>query len=238
MLPRPFLTALGAAAVLGASGSADAQAPSRPAPREPADPVTLDLTGGLGGIYRAGDAQLLEVTERAGLTFGAGVLVAPSRYVAVGLAYEHADLGHERSGVGPFGSIEVERDLNSLWASLRVYLLPPGDLRLFLGLQAGLAWQSADATGALPFDAYATRSFACETSAPAGFAFGFGAGIEARLAGQLFLIGDLGFHAYRLTGDTLASESGLACAPGAGTVNAFALRAGLAYRWDISRLTR
>lgn len=232
MPPTTLLVAAISAVVIALPGVAAAQA------RRPA-PVTLDAAGSLGGLVRVSDSQRLDVTERAGLSFGAGLAVSPAPMFAIGLAYEHADLGQEQSGQGPLGSITVERDLNSLWASIRVFLVPHGDVRPFLGIAAGLAWQSADASGTATFgpDPSSIEPFRCEGRAGASVAFGVAAGVEARLAGQLFLTGDLAFQGYGLSSDPL--DDGLTlCAPGAGTVNAFALRAGLAYRWDITRVMR
>ncbi len=202
--------------------------------------MTIDLGAGLGGVVRLGDPQYGEVTERAGLTFGAGLLLAPMRAFAVGLAYEHVDLGRETSGVAESGSFSLTRDLNAIWASLRLYPFA-GDVRPFLGLGAGLVWQSADASGTYASAPFAQTPFTCEGAGEADFGFSLAAGLEAPLTERLFLTGDVSFRAYRLTSDPLEGEEQgytFLCAPGAGSVNAFALRAGVAYRFDVSRYVR
>jgi hypothetical protein len=192
--------------------------------------VELDLGAGLGVHHRFGDGPAFPVTARTGLALGAIAELWPSPRWAITLGYEHADLGSERSGVGPGGNVHVERDLNTIWAGLRVAVLDLGPVGLSLALAPGLVWQSADATGTFvgaPGDPFVRTPFACGGSDSADLALRAGVGARIKLGDGLLLTADASLRGYRLTSEPLDE-----CVNGAGTQTAFALVAGFAYRFD------
>lgn len=238
-LRRAWIAAGAALFVLGLSPRASAQAPTgtrtSAGAQAPEAPVTVDLGLQLGLLHRFGDAPSFEITERTGLTLGGSVNVTPSRHFTLGIAYEHADLGHERSALGPYGSFDVERDLSALWATARVHVLSMEPVRIALALGPGLVWQSADASGTLPtgVDPFAQEPFSCEGSDSMDLALSAGAGVELRISGALYFTADASLRWYRLTDRALD-----ACVPGAGTIAGLGARAGFAYRLDVTDLVR
>lgn len=208
------------------------------APPEKNWPITLDLGAFVGASVRLGSAPSLRITDRSGLLAGAGLVLAPSRLFSVGLAYEHLDLGAERLGQSEIGSASVERDAHALFADLRVYPYRGGALSVFAGVGVGLAWQGADASRV---EEALTQSGAsvgvdivqCSVREGASVALRGGAGVEVPFGAGLVFVSDVSFENARLSGELLDG-----CVSGAGTTALFALRVGLAYRLDMSRLFR
>jgi hypothetical protein len=205
-------------------------------PQAEREPVYLAVGAHLGGAYRADDPPAFEPVARGGLTLGASVLAWIQSWIAVGLAYEHTDLGRERSGVGAFGLLQVERDLSTLWATLRVAPVSSDAMALYLVLGPGLSWQSADATGLVytgPFGS-APVGITCEGSDSFDLALRGGAGIEGRIGTPgLVVFAEVSGDAHRLSSDPMGT-----CVPGAGSAMLIGARAGAAYRFDVTRLVR
>jgi hypothetical protein len=155
--------------------------------------------------------------------------VAPEPGFSLGLLFEHARFGRERSAVTGAGAAEVTRDLNALWAALRLSLARGELAGLGLSFGPGLAWQRLDATGVTGLLGRPT-TFACSGSAGAGL--GLRAGLDGWLAlgGGLALVGGAGTQGLLLSSDILDS-----CAPGAGSALLLGVQAGLAYRFDVRR---
>jgi hypothetical protein len=189
-------------------------------------PELLDIGLTLGMGSRLDDAPLYEVTGRQGLLFGLGLDLFFSRRVSVGLGYEHLDLGAEDSGLTPTGSVALTRDLNSLWANLRLYAVRGETVGAFIRLGLGSVWQSADLTGSVWSQIRPDHqlSLNCEGCDSANMALRADLGIDVALSGGLRLLGALGLDSYRL-GDELLDD----CVPGAGSAAVFGLRTGFAY---------
>src|SRR5207248_1231690 len=95
----------------------------------PPEPIAIDLGVHLGFAYRVGDAPAFPIDERAGASFGASAYVSPRRMYAIGLSFEHIGLGHEHAA-GDLADVSLVRNLNVLWAGVRVHLLRTETVRL------------------------------------------------------------------------------------------------------------
>jgi hypothetical protein len=193
-------------------------------------PYALDVHARIGGAVRLDDPPLYDLDERGGLLVGAGVNLALSRRIAIGLAYEHLDLGAEKSGILDGGVVAVSRDLHDLWLDLALYPLRFDPIGVYVAIAAGLSVQGADMTGSLwsPTTPGTNVSFRCSSSGDPGFAFGAAIGADAVVAGGLRMFVDASLASHRLSDDVLDG-----CAPGAGTAAVLGLRTGLGYAWDL-----
>jgi hypothetical protein len=203
---------------------------------ESAAPITIDFGAQLGPSVRLGGAPSLTITDRSGLLVGGFVALAPSRLFSIDLAYEHLDLGAERLGDHGVGSASVTRDAHALWTDLRVFPWRARALELFAGIGIGLAWQGAEASSVVDVRASAEASprvqiSPCSASAPANLALRGNIGVAVPIGGGFMFVSDASFENARLSGELLDG-----CISGAGTTSVLALRAGLAYRLDVSRL--
>ena len=203
-----------------------------------AAPITIDFGANLGPSVRLGGAPSLTITDRSGLLLGGFVALAPSRLFSIDLAYEHLDLGAERLGDHGVGSASVTRDAHALWTDLRVFPLRTTALELFAGIGIGLAWQGAEASSVIDVRTSAEASprvqlSQCTASAAANLALRGNVGVAVPLGDGLLFVSDASFENARLSGELLDT-----CISGAGTTSVLALRAGFAYRLDLSRLFR
>jgi hypothetical protein len=197
------------------------------------DPVTLDVGVRLGGAVRLGGSPSFPIESRTGSLFGIGVSIAPSPRYAVALAYEHAGLGAEH-GQGDLGVVDVDRSLDSLWASVRLTLFRLDRVALAVALGPGLVWQRVDADViALDPAAFQPTTFRCAEGGGPGLGLRAGLGAEIHLGGGFFFGLDAVIDELRLSGDPLGT-----CAPGAGSTGVFGVRGGLAYRLDVSGVVR
>ena len=189
-------------------------------------PYRLDLGVDLGTSRRLDDPPYYQVTQRQGLIFGLGLDLFVSRRVSVGLGYEHLDLDSEDSGILPGGTVALNRDLNSLWATMRLYPLQTETVGGFLRVGLGAAWQSFELVGAAwsPTNAGQQVGFRCDGSDSLDFGFRGDLGVDVTIAGATRFLGSAGLDYYRLSDSVLSN-----CAPGAGTSIVLGLRAGLAY---------
>lgn len=225
-----------AALPLAEEAAAQTPAPPPAAPRGPAppppDPMSVDAAVHLGLAFRLSSSPAFDVVDRARASVGAGAAFAPTRRFAFGLTYERAPLGREQSAADEAGAIVLSRALHSLWLPLRVYVAHGEAGGAYLRLAAGLTWQTADATGTVYTGPFASqpRTFACSASESANFALSGGLGGDVAIAGGLSFRTELTFDHHRLSSDVLDG-----CVPGAGTTAILALRAGLAYRFDVPR---
>ena len=227
----PRLAAVAIAACLASPGVAWAQPPppKREAKVEP--PPAIELGAGLGWLHRFGNGAHFPVTERNGPLFSLEAAFLPTPRWSVGLVYERADLGREETGVGDLGSIRVARELDIAWVQAKVMLLTEDVVRIGLAIGAGLVWQSLEASGEAPArtlsDPYGRVPFSCSGADSADLAIGAALGASARITPALRGTFDLGPRMLRLGSEPLDG-----CVPGAGTVIAFTVRAGLTYRFE------
>ena len=205
---------------------------SPPAPDEAQSGAMLDaieLAPVLGFGGRLDTPPLLHQQAPMGLLFGLGADVYFSSAVAVGLRYEHYDLGREGGDIGSSGTIDVDRDLNSLWLGVRAYPFELDWFGAFVALGLAASWQSVNATGALwhPISPGRNGAFSCEGSDSIAPALRAGLGVHAALADSLRLWLSASFDSYRLSDGSLDG-----CAPGAGGASVLALQTGLGYRFS------
>lgn len=225
-----------ALAVALTSRSAGAQAPSPPAPwvpPPPPDPVTVDFGLRMGVAARLGAPQNFDLTRGTGYTVGLGVAVAPTRRFAVGIGYEHVDLGAE-SAAGDLGSVDLTRATDALWATLRLTAFRTERVGLAVSLGPGLVWQSVSAD-VIVLDGPGSRPFAlsCSEGGSPGLGLRAAVGADVLLGSGFWLSADMVFDNLRLTSDVLGD-----CVQGAGSVSVLGGRVGLAYRFDASRWVR
>lgn len=193
----------------------------------------IDLGLHLGGVYRAGDAPAFPITDRAGVSFGASAFVAPSRRFSFGLAFEHAGLGGEKAE-GELGKLTITRDLDVLWAGLRVFMINTQVVRVGLLIGPGLAWQGVRADGLLtPGIGVLPSVYSCAGGASANLALRAGLGAQIALGNGFSFLADASFDNVRLTSDVIGD-----CAPGAGTVSLIGARVGFGYQLDVTSYVR
>lgn len=227
-----YFAAIFASFALATSTAAAADPPSMPA-AAPAAPVLIDLGLHLGGVYRAGDAPAFPITERAGVSFGASAFLTPNRRFSFGLSFEHAGLGGEKAE-GDFGSLTVTRDLNLLWAGLRVFMINTETVRFGALIGVGLAWQGVRADGLLtPGIGALPSAYSCSASASANVALRAGLGAQIALGNGFSFLADAALDNVRLAGDPIDD-----CAPGAGTVSLIGARVGFGYQLDVTSYVR
>ena len=225
-----FLAFFASVGLASASAAAEAPAPARTtAP----PPVQIDIGLHLGGVHRTGDAPAFPITGRAGVSFGVSAYVSPSPRYAFGLAFEHAGLGSERAE-GDFGSVDLTRDLNLLWAGLRVSLLHTERVSLGLLIGPGLSWQGVSANGLLtPGIGALPSGYACAAGDTVNLGLRAGLGARIALGSGVSFLADASVDNVRLASDVLDG-----CAPGAGTVTLIGARVGFGYQFDVTSYVR
>ena len=220
------------ATLLATTGAGAADAPPART-TTPADPVRIDLGLHLGGVYRAGDAPAFPITDRGGVSFGVSAFVAPSRRFSFGLAFEHAGLGGEKAE-GDLGSLTITRDLNLLWAGLRVHLISTDAVRIGILIGPGLAWQGVDASGLItPGIGALPSTYACSGGDSANLALRAGLGARFMLGSGFSFLVDASLDNVRLASEVIGD-----CAPGAGTVSLIGARVGFGYELDVTSFVR
>jgi hypothetical protein len=222
-------TALALLLVAAKSASADPLVPHDPPP----DPITLDVGGRVGVALRIGDSPSFPIATRNGGMLGVGASIAPTRRFAIGVAYEHAGMGTE-SGAGTYGTASVTRSLDTLWATLRLALYFDDRASFGVLLGPGLAWQTAHLDGAVIQASRPPAPLTCtETAYGPDIGVRVGLGTEIKLGRRWAIALDLVFDELHLSSDPLGT-----CIPGAGSTSIFGARAGLSYRFDVSRALR
>jgi hypothetical protein len=234
-----LLLGLGLAAPRAAAYEPPPPLPAYLAPPPPAaaapppDPLTVEIMPRAGFVYRFSGASTLPLTERYGGVVGLGAAIAPWTRAAIALRWEHALVGSEHNK-GDVADVSVSRSLDTIWASLRLYLVRTPRLALLAELGPGLAIQHASASVLVyPTDFTRSHSYNCSESGGPGLGLRAGLGFEARLAGPLWITAEGVLDNVHLSTDPLGD-----CAPGAGTLSLVGLRLGLTYRRDVSRWLR
>ncbi|MCC6522509.1 MAG: hypothetical protein IT373_07595 [Polyangiaceae bacterium] len=199
-----------------------------PGRAEPGLSLALGLEAGLGA--RLGDPLFVAKTG-VGLLLGARFEVLAVPEVAIGIAYEHRDLGSETTGMLASGTADIDHSAHVLSAVVRAYPARIPEVGGFLELGLGAAWQRVDARGVTwaPGMPGGGRSFVCKGGDTAGFALRAALGADVALGAGVRWLSAAGLDVARLGDDVLDS-----CAPGAGTTTGFALRTGFAYLFDVS----
>jgi hypothetical protein len=215
-----------------ATATAAAEAPA-PARTTAPQPVLIDLGLHLGGVHRTGDAPAFPITGRAGVSFGVSAYVSPSSRYSFGLAFEHAGLGSERAE-GDFGSVDITRDLNVLWAGLRLHLFHTETVSLGLLIGPGLVWQGVGANGLLtPGIGALPLAYSCSAGDTVNLALRAGLGARIALGSGVSFLADASVDNVRLASDVVGD-----CAPGAGTVTLLGARVGFGYQFDVAPYVR
>ncbi len=212
------------------SSAVDAVSPNNPTTtKEPAKTAFVPFVLA-GGSVRIDDAPTFNITQRVGGNFGLGFLYHFQPF-ALGLSYEHSTLGREDSGVGPYGFVQIDRALDTVYASLKVHMSGISWGTPYFGIAAGGTWQDANMKGVYLIDRGASGSttFGCTGNDSITVALRVGGGIQFPLTSNVSFLTDVAFDAYRLSSDVIQL-----CAPGAGATSAFLFRAGLAYRFDMT----
>ena len=190
--------------------------------------VDVSLHMGLGA--RVDEPPLFRSVAPWGLVFGGGLDVFLSERFALGLGYEHIDLGREESDVVAIGAASVSRDLNSLWLRLRLDPVRIDDTAFYTRIGVAAAWQSAELSAVIWPVTQPSSSVpvACEGGASMGLGFGAGVGVDFDLDAGLHSAIDLGAESYLLSDDVLSD-----CVPGAGSATFVGLRIVLAYGFPV-----
>ncbi|EYF02137.1 hypothetical protein [Chondromyces apiculatus] len=191
------------------------------------EPITLEFDGRVGMAVRADDPPDLAPVDRVGLDLEAAAYLAPTPSFSLGLAFQHLGLGRERSATSDLGTFEVSRDMNALWAALRLDFGAGGRAGMGIEIGPGLAWQSVDLVGVTDL-ARGSTNFSCSGNDRPGL--GLRAGLSGWVtAGSRFaLTAGAGAEVLSLSSDVID-----ACATGAGSTVMLGLRFGVAYRLDV-----
>lgn len=183
-----------------------------------------------GGAVRLDDAPIFNLTERVGGNFGIGFLYQ-IKAVSLGLSYEYAGIGHEDSGVGPYGFVQINRTIDSVLASVKVNFSGLKWATPYVGVSVGGSWQDATMKGVVLPDGGLTGGipFTCKSSDTASLALRLGTGLAVHVSPNVSFLTDIAFDNYQLSSDVIPP-----CAPGAGATSMFMFRVGLAYRFDMT----
>jgi OmpA-OmpF porin, OOP family len=231
-LRRLLPSGLGLAAVLGASPALAQPAPqaappaaaSGSTPQVQGEPLrfTLDLHGGL--LYRVG-AVTPSDTGRGGGLIGLDVLLGPSKFWALGLGYDHAFIGGDRTDSGSGSFVDTSRTLDELWALGRYYPWQNDEVALYVQLGVGPTFQSVSVSGQTTTNPanFQVVSTACSARSSVGLGLRGGAGVDVALSSLIIFYGEVGVDHFRLGSDELGS-----CGPGIGPSTFLATRFGFA----------
>ncbi len=206
---------------------------------EPPPPeTTLGLEGLLGVTGRVGSISSgYDASSRAGLQYGLGALYAPNRQFAFGLGYRYSRLGSEEfDPVVDDASGKIHRRLHNVAALLRAYPLRSDTIGLWAGLNVGLTWQTASASGTFETGNIATpaQAYAVDVGPDPGLAFGAALGMDMDLSNELGMLTSVHFTNHRLTSDPLEGDDGGPTIPGVGSVSQVDFRLAFQYRFDMS----
>ena len=192
----------------------------------PETTLAPEVRAGIKG--RFGSSSGIDGAELAGLSYGLGAWLSPTRLYSLGLAWERGGLGSEHTGPSD-NSLRVERSSDTLWLGGRAYPLRSDHLGLFVALRLGATWQHLDASGTRAGDGFGPGAvFSCSASDGPGFALGGGVGLTLDIDRQLAFVTEVEGSAHRLTSEVLDG-----CALGAGSVTAVGAHLGFAYRFDL-----
>ncbi|MCC6903497.1 MAG: hypothetical protein IT377_31300 [Polyangiaceae bacterium] len=210
-------------------GAMDASPDDERTQPPPETTLALELDVGVTGRLGGSSDYDLRRDQSSGMVFGPSVWFAPARLWSVGLAYEHATLGVDRSEAAA-NTVDVKRSLDAVWVRGRAYPWRTDDVGLYVGLGLGASWQTARGTGTQANGDFVqpSRPFSCSATDGPGFALGGGLGLDVDMTRSLAFVVGVDAAAHRQSGDTIEG-----CAPGSGSITAVGARLGFAYRFDL-----
>ena len=200
-------------------------------------PEYLGVEAGLGGSARLGEpSDGGRPSSAGGLAYHAGIHYGWSRRSSLGLSFDSASLGtSDRQG----SSVQLASDtrrLNVLALEARVHAVRWDHGRLFLGLLAGLGWETAHQIAAVDGatgTASAVRATRCSGRSDPSMALGVTGGVDLELGRDVALVGRGQLVAARLPDEPVeASENCII--PSGGSANMFSATLGLQLRFDFS----
>lgn len=212
---------------------AQAEAPAR----RPYAHEYLGIEGLVGGSTALSEpADGGRVSSPGGLAYHAGLHFALSRRHSVGLSFDSSALAtSERQGT----SVQVASDTRRLWlAGLegRVFPVRWSGGRLFLGIFAGLAWESARQISAIDATSGAGTAIVastCSGRGDASFGLGLTGGFDYELGSNVSLLGRALLAGARLPDEPV--EAGGRCyVPSGGSPNMLSAQLGISVRFDLS----
>jgi outer membrane protein OmpA-like peptidoglycan-associated protein len=219
---------LAAAVSLAAAPAAAQQAAPPPKADEPIR-FNFDLYAGL--LYRVGDLTTTDTTHPVDLARGGGLvgldaLILPKRVFGVGVGYERAFFGRERSDSTGGSFTEQSRSWDALWLLGRVYPWQNDDVAFFVQIGLGPVWQHVGASGTTVVTSASGMTsidpYACTGNDAAGFGLRGGLGLDVAVGNLIALTGQLGADHVRTSSGSLDS-----CAAGAGASTFLAARLGI-----------
>lgn len=170
-----------------------------------------------------------DAEERAGLGFDLGAWFTLSPEYLLGFGLKRVDLGELTLDAGT-NSLNAGYAATVLTLGARAFPWRRPGGEIFVGLEAGLAWQDVNATGLQqPANALLpSQPFSCSGGSGPGLELGAEVGANVRLSRALWFTGSFDASAYRLSNDVVGE-----CVAGLGSVTAVSLGAGLLYAFDL-----
>lgn len=196
----------------------------------------LGVEGLIGGSTALTDpADGGRVSSPGGIAYHAGAHFALSRRYSLGLSFDSSALGtSERQG----SSVQVASDTRRLWMlglEGRVFPVRWSNGRLFLGMFAGVAWESARQTAAVDQSGTATAivTTTCSGRGDPSFGLGLSGGFDIELGNDVSLLGRALLAGARLPDEPV--EAGGRCyVPSGGSPNMLSAQLGISVRFDLS----
>lgn len=192
------------------------------------------LIGGSTALSEPADGG--RVSSPGGLSYHGGLHFALTRRHSVGLSIDSSALAtSERQGT----SVQVASDTRRLWlAGLegRVFPVRWSGGRLFLGIFAGLAWESARQTAVVDATSgtgTAVVTTTCSGRGDASFGLGLTGGFDFELGNDVSLLGR-GLVAGARLPDQPVEAGGRCYVPSGGSPNMLAAQLGISVRFDLS----
>jgi len=203
----------------------------------PAFQLSLAPEATVGGTYRLNDAASgYPIDERFGANYDLGLYLGLGRRVDVGVHYLHTHIGVENeSNVAQNNGIESRRALDAALLTGRFFAFRNDWAGIFLGLTAGLGWQSVDHRASLVQQSGSSPVFTkvrCQASGSASLGLGVGLGAQFEVdKGTEFLIQFAGMN-NQGSSDTL-KDGGVDCASGSGSSTLLMAQMAFRYRFDL-----
>ena len=206
-------------------------------PAQPPPSKTLGLEGVLGVSGRLGSMSSgYNSAERAGIQYGAGVFFSPYRELALGLSYTYSGFGAEEFNPSVNDATgKIRRSLHNGMLNIRAYPLRNDTIGLWVGLGAGITWQTATASGAVTTNDFVqpSRSYQVSAGPDAGLALGAALGMDYDVSNDMAVLASLALTNHRLTSEPLDGSTSPAV-PGSGSASQLDFRFAFQYRFDLT----